>query len=94
MWDVVCLAYDTTSGKSLLWVIHGNIRDFACRLPWRASTLNLFNREYFEYFDESSGLNGYIDVQLLQVYSNWSHCCSNDLPLPLTKGCLFTFHTF
>ena len=36
--------YDTTSGKSSLWVNHGKIRDSACRLPLKASTLNLFNR--------------------------------------------------
>ena len=51
IWNVVCVVYDTTSGKSSLWVIHGKIRDFACRLT--ASTLNLFNRVV--YFDESSG---------------------------------------
>ena len=37
-WNVVCVVYDTTSGKSLLWVNHGKIRDFACRLPLKAST--------------------------------------------------------
>ena len=42
-WNVACVVYDTTSGKSSLWVNHGKIRDFACRLPLRASTLNLFN---------------------------------------------------
>ena len=42
-WNVVCVVYDTTSGKSSLWVNHGKSRDFACRLPLRASTLNLFN---------------------------------------------------
>ena len=36
--------YDTTSGKSSLWVNHGKIRDFVCRLPLKASALNLFNR--------------------------------------------------
>ena len=51
--------YDITSGKSSLWVNHGNIRDFACCLPLRASTLNLFNRVV--YFDEFSGFNGYIE---------------------------------
>ena len=30
MWNVVCIVYDTTSGKSdKLWVNHGKIRDFA-----------------------------------------------------------------
>ena len=73
--------YDITSGKSSLWVNHGKIRDFACRLPFRASTLNLFNRVV--HFDDASGFDGYIesiDVQLLQVYSNGSHCYTNDLP--------------
>ena len=50
MWNVVCVVYGTTSGKSSLWVNHGTIRDFACRLPLRVSTLNLFNRVV--YFDE------------------------------------------
>ena len=78
--NVVCVVYDTTFGKSSLWVNHGKIRDFACRLPFRASTLNLLNRVV--HFDDASGIDGYIEsVQLLQVYSNWSHCCSNDLPL-------------
>ena len=56
MWNVVCVVYDTTSDKSSLWVNHGKIRNFACRLPLRASMLNLFNRVV--YFDESSGFNG------------------------------------
>ena len=59
MWNVVCVVYDTTSGKSSLWINHGKIRDFACRLQLRASTLNLFNRVV--YFDEPSGFNGYIE---------------------------------
>ena len=59
MWNVVCVVYDTTSGKSSLWVNHGKIRDFACRLPLSASTLNLFNRVV--HFDESSGFNGCIE---------------------------------
>ena len=42
-WNVVRVLYDTTSGKSSLWVNHGKIRDFACRLPLKASTLNVFN---------------------------------------------------
>ena len=32
MWNVVCVVYDTTSGKSSLWVNHGKIRYFACRV--------------------------------------------------------------
>ena len=59
MWDVVCVVHDTTSGKSSLWVNHGKIRDFACRLLLRASTLNLLNRVV--YFNESSGFKGYIE---------------------------------
>ena len=52
-WNVVRVVYDTTSGKSPLWVNHGKIRDFACRLPSKASTLNLFNRVV--QFDGASG---------------------------------------
>ena len=59
MWNIACVVYDTTSGKSSLLVNHGKIRDFACRLPLRASTLNLFNRVV--YVDESSRLNAYIE---------------------------------
>ena len=57
-WNVVCAVYDTTSGKSSLWVNHGKIRDFACRLPLKASTLNLFNKVV--HFDDASGFDGYI----------------------------------
>ena len=60
MWNVVCVVYDTTFGISSLWVNHGKIPNFACRLPLRASTLNLFNRVV--HFDESSGFNGYLKV--------------------------------
>ena len=52
--------YDTTFGKSLLWVNHGKIRDFACRLPLKASMLNLFNRVV--HFDGASGFDGYIEM--------------------------------
>ena len=65
-WNVICVVYDTTSGKSSLWVNHGKIRDFACHLPLKASTLNLINR--VAHFDGA------------RVYSNWSDCCTNDLP--------------
>ena len=58
MCNVVCVLL-CTSGKSSLWLNHGKMCDFACRLPLRASTLNLFNRVV--YFDESSGFNGYIE---------------------------------
>ena len=56
----------TTSGKFSIWVNHGKIRYFACRLPSRASTLNLFNRVV--YFDESSGFNGYIESVEMYTY--------------------------
>ena len=69
MWNVVCVVYGTTTGKSSLWVNHGKIHDFACRLPLRASTLNLFNR--IVYFDESSGFNGYIEsVEMYNYYKS------------------------
>ena len=42
-WNVFCVVYDTTSGKSSLWVNHEKTSDFACRLPLRASTLYLLN---------------------------------------------------
>ena len=79
-WNVVCVGNDTASGKSLLWVNHGKVRDFACRLPLKASELSLFNRAV--HVAGANGFGGYIEsVQLLQFYSNWSHCCSDDLPL-------------
>ena len=58
-WNVVCVEYDTNSGKSSLWVNHGKICDFACRLPLKSSTLNLFNKVV--HFDDASGFNGYIE---------------------------------
>ena len=71
-WNVVCVVYDTTSGQSSLWVNHinhGKIRDFACRLPLRASTLNLFHRVV--HFDESSGFNGYMEcVEMYNYYKS------------------------
>ena len=51
-WNVVCVVYDTASGKSPLWENQGKIRDFACRLPLRVTTLNLFNK--FVHFDDAS----------------------------------------
>ena len=65
MGNIVCVVYGTTSGKSSLWVNHGKIRDFACRLPM-TSTQNLFNRVV--YFDESSGFNGYIESVEMYKY--------------------------
>ena len=58
-WNVVCVVYDITSGKSPLWVNHGKICDFARRLPLKPSTLNLFNRVV--HFDDASDFNGYIE---------------------------------
>ena len=57
--------YDTTSGKSSLWVNHGKIGDFACRLPLKASTLNLFNR--FVHFD---GASGFESVEMYNYYQS------------------------
>ena len=56
-WNVVCVVYDTTSNNPH-WVNHGNICDFAGRLPLKPSTMNLFNR--IVHFDDASGFNGYI----------------------------------
>ena len=64
-WNVVCVVYDTTSGKSSLWVNHGKIRDFACRVPLKASTLNLFNSVV--HFDGASCVDGYI--QSVEMYN-------------------------
>ena len=58
-WNVVCVVYDTTSGKSSLWVNNGKIRDFACRVPLKASTLNLFNKGVHSY--DASDFDGYIE---------------------------------
>ena len=66
MWIVVFVVYDTTSGKSSLWINHGEIHDFACRLPLGASMLNLFNRVV--YFDESSDFNGYVESVKMYNY--------------------------
>ena len=68
-WNVVCVVYDTTSGKSSLWVNHGKIRDFASPLPLKASTLNLLNRVV--HFDGASGLDGYIEsVEMYNYYKS------------------------
>ena len=66
-WNVVCVVYDTTSGKSSLWVNHGKIRYFACRLPLKAGTMNLFNRVV--YFD--GGFDGYVkSVEMYNCYKS------------------------
>ena len=67
--NVVCVMYDTTSGKSLLWINHRKVRDFACRLTLKASTLNLFNRVV--HFDGASGFDGYIEsVEMYNYYKS------------------------
>ena len=68
-WNVACVVYDTTAGKSSLWVNHGNIRDFACRPPLKASTLNLFSKVV--HCDDSSGFDGYIEsVEMYNYYKS------------------------
>ena len=65
--NVFCVVYDTTSSKSSLWVNHGKIYDFMCRLPLKPSMLNLFNRVV--HFDDASGFNGYIEsVEMFNYY--------------------------
>ena len=55
--------------NSSLRVNSWKIRDFACRLPLKASTLNLFNRVV--HFDDASGINGYIDsVEMYNYYKS------------------------
>ena len=68
-WNVVCVTSDTISRESSLWVNHGKICDFACRLPLKPSTLNLFNRVV--HFDDASGFNGYIEsVEMYNYYKS------------------------
>ena len=68
-WNVVCVVYDITSGKSSLWVNHEKISDFACRLPLKPSTLNLLNRVV--HFCGASGFNGYIEgVEMYNCYKS------------------------
>ena len=58
-----------STSKSLLWVNHGKIRDFACRLPLKSSTLNLFNRVV--HFDDARGFNDYIEgVEMYKYYKS------------------------
>ena len=50
-------------------VNHGKVRDFACRLPLKRSTLNLFNRVV--HFDDASGFDGYIEsVEMYNYYKS------------------------
>ena len=59
----------TTSGKSSLWVTHGKICGFKCRLPLKPSTLNLVN--IVVHFDDSSSFSGYIEsVGLYNYYKS------------------------
>ena len=44
------------------------IRDFACRLPLKANTLNLFNKVI--HFDDASGFDGYIERVQMYIYYN------------------------
>ena len=68
-WNVVCVVYDTTSGKSSQWVNHGKMRDFARRLPLKASTLNFFI--IVVHFDDSSGFDSYIEsVDMYNYYKS------------------------
>ena len=67
-WNVVCVVYDTTSSKSSLWINHGKICDFACRLPLKPSTSNLFNRVV--HFDDASGSDGYIESVEMNYYKS------------------------
>ena len=60
--------YETTSGKSSLWVNHGKICDFACRLPLRASTLHFFN--LVDHFDGASGFDSYIESVEMYYYKS------------------------
>ena len=61
--------YDPTSGKSSLWVNHGKIHDFACRLTVVASTFNLSN--IVVHFDGASGFDGYIEnVEMYNYYKS------------------------
>ena len=52
--------------KSSLWVNHGKICDFACYLPIKPITLNLFNRVV--HFDNAGGFNGYIESVEMSNY--------------------------
>ena len=65
-WNVFCVVCGTTSGKSSLWVYHGKIRDFAFRLPLKASTLNLFKKVV--HFDDARGFDGYIESAEMYNY--------------------------
>ena len=82
-WNVVCVVYETTSGKSSLWVNHGKIRDFACGLPSKASTLNLFNKVV--HFDDASGFDGYIES--VEMYNYYKSILSDLIAARMTYLC-------
>ena len=68
-WNVVFVVYDITSSKSSLLVNHGKVCDFACRLPLKPGTLNLFNSVV--HFDDAGGFNGYIEsVEMYNYYKS------------------------
>ena len=75
--------YDTTSGKSSLWVNHGKIRDFACLLPLKVSTLNLFNRVV--HFDDASGFDGY--TESVEMYNNYKSIPTGLIAARMTYLC-------
>ena len=55
--------------ESSLWVNHGKICDFACRLPLKLIMLNLFNRVV--HFDDASGFDVYIEsVDMYSYYKS------------------------
>ena len=82
-WNVVCVVYETTSGKSSLWVNHGKIHDFACGLPLNASTLNLFNKVV--HFDDASGFDGYIES--VEMYNYYKSILSGLIAARMTYLC-------
>ena len=81
--NVVCVVYDTTSGKSSLWVNQGKIRDFACRLSLKASTLNLFTKDV--HCDGASGFDGYIES--VEMYNYYNSISSGLIAVRMTYLC-------
>ena len=88
-WNVVFVVYETTSGKSSLWVNHGKICDFASRLPLKPSTLYLFNRVV--HFDDASGFNGYIGSVRLRTFSTYPSSQLNVLWHDSDTFCVYFF---
>ena len=79
-WNIVCVVYDITSSKSSLLVNHGKICDFACCLPLKPRTLNLFNRVV--HFDNASGVNGYIES--VEMYNYYKPIASSFIAVGMT----------